>query len=63
MPKNDVKYDLRGEAGRLEEYWSPKVLGQVNNQFVKVAKVKLSWRGINTMRKTKCFWCYKESWP
>lgn len=29
----------------VSEYWSPRVLGQVNDQFVKVAKVKgeLAW--------------------
>jgi mannose-6-phosphate isomerase-like protein (cupin superfamily) len=29
----------------LTEYWSPKVVGQVNDQYIKVAKVKgdLAW--------------------
>ncbi len=33
------------EAGELEQYWSPKILGQVNDQFIKVAKLKgdLAW--------------------
>jgi mannose-6-phosphate isomerase-like protein (cupin superfamily) len=33
------------EAGRLEELWSPRVLARVNDQYVKVAKVKgtLTW--------------------
>ncbi|MEO2174903.1 MAG: cupin domain-containing protein [bacterium] len=28
------------EAELLEEYWSPRVLGRVNDQYVKVAKLK-----------------------
>lgn len=37
--------DLKKEAEKLTEYWSPKVLGQVNDQYVKVAKLKgeLTW--------------------
>ena len=37
--------DLKKEAEQLEKYWSPKVLGQVNDQYVKVAKLKgeLTW--------------------
>lgn len=33
------------EAEKLKQYWSPKVLSQVNDQFVKVAKLKgdLAW--------------------
>ena len=33
------------EAGRLAELWSPRVLARVNDQYVKVAKVKgtLTW--------------------
>ena len=32
-------------AKKLTEYWSPEVIGQVNNQYVKVAKLKgeLCW--------------------
>ncbi len=32
--------NLKHEASGLSEYWSPKILGQVNDQYVKVAKVK-----------------------
>lgn len=27
-------------AGKLTEYWSPKVIGQVNDQLIKVARLK-----------------------
>jgi mannose-6-phosphate isomerase-like protein (cupin superfamily) len=32
--------NLRREAEALTEYWSPRVLGRVNDQFIKVAKLK-----------------------
>lgn len=37
--------NLLKEAENLEKYWSPHVLGRINDQFVKVAKVKgeLAW--------------------
>lgn len=37
--------NLRSEAERLANYWTPRVVGQVNDQFVKVAKLKgeLTW--------------------
>ena len=33
------------QFARVTDYWSPKVIGRVNDQFVKVAKVKgeLAW--------------------
>ncbi len=40
-----MSINLKQEAELLESYWSPKVLGQVNDQYVKVAKLKgdLTW--------------------
>jgi len=37
--------NLRGEAERLEKYWTPRVIGRINDQFVKVARLKgeLAW--------------------
>ncbi|QDU65872.1 cupin domain-containing protein [Engelhardtia mirabilis] len=37
--------NLRREAQQLRELWSPKVVGRVNDQYVKVAKVQgeLAW--------------------
>lgn len=37
--------NLRAEAAKLDKYWTPRVVGQINNQYVKVAKVKgeLAW--------------------
>lgn len=37
--------DLRAAAESLTEHWSPRVVGRVNDQYVKVAKVlgELAW--------------------
>ncbi|MCP4203154.1 MAG: cupin domain-containing protein [bacterium] len=37
--------NLSTEAEKLRKYWSPKVVGRVNDQYVKVAKLKgdLTW--------------------
>jgi mannose-6-phosphate isomerase-like protein (cupin superfamily) len=37
--------NLRERAAALTEYWSPRVVGQVNDQYIKVAKVigDLAW--------------------
>lgn len=32
--------NLLEQASSLSEHWSPKVLGQVNDQYIKVAKVQ-----------------------
>lgn len=41
---NDVLSPLQIAAG-LNEYWSPKVIGELDNHYLKVAKVKgsLTW--------------------
>lgn len=32
--------NFAGELERVTEYWSPRIVGRVNDQFVKVAKLK-----------------------
>ncbi|MDJ0760252.1 MAG: cupin domain-containing protein [Woeseiaceae bacterium] len=32
--------NLLNELQHVKEYWSPRVVGEVNNQYIKVAKVK-----------------------
>jgi mannose-6-phosphate isomerase-like protein (cupin superfamily) len=41
----DATVDLAAAAGALEEYWSPKVVARVNDQYVKVAKLlgRFAW--------------------
>ncbi len=37
--------NLKNRAASLTEYWSPEIVGQVNDQYIKVAKLKgdLAW--------------------
>jgi len=37
--------NLKQHASALNEYWAPQILGRVNDQYIKVAKVKgdLTW--------------------
>jgi mannose-6-phosphate isomerase-like protein (cupin superfamily) len=39
------RVNLLSSFDRVTEYWSPKVVGQVNDQYIKVAKLKgqLTW--------------------
>ncbi len=41
IPVSNVEAELRG----VTAYWSPKVIGRVNDHYVKVAKLKgeLAW--------------------
>jgi len=32
--------NLRSELDRVEKYFSPRIIGEVNDQYIKVAKVK-----------------------
>ena len=45
MHKKPDSLNLRQEAATLQDYWSPRILAQVNDQYVKVAKLKgdLTW--------------------
>ncbi len=45
MNEKPAAINLKHEAAALDDYWSPRVLGQVNDQYVKVAKLKgdLTW--------------------
>ena len=45
-----LSMNLKQEAESLQSYWSPKILGQVNDQYIKVAKLKgdLTWHKHDT---------------
>jgi mannose-6-phosphate isomerase-like protein (cupin superfamily) len=32
--------NLKDKIGRIKEYWQPKIIGELNNQLVKVVKLK-----------------------
>jgi len=35
-----MKTNIEQSFDQVSEYWSPKVIGRVNDQYVKIAKVK-----------------------
>ena len=35
-----MKINIEQSFDQISDYWSPKVIGQVNDQYVKIAKVK-----------------------
>jgi len=45
LQKSTVVVNLKQQAAALQDYWSPRILGQVNDQYVKVAKIRgdLTW--------------------
>ncbi|WP_405238051.1 cupin domain-containing protein [Lentisalinibacter orientalis] len=45
MHSQSDSLNLRQEAAALQNYWSPRILAQVNDQYVKVARLKgdLAW--------------------
>ncbi len=45
MSNEIVSVDLSAAIQKLADYWSPKVVGRVNDQYVKVAKLlgELAW--------------------
>lgn len=34
------KVNLKSKLNKFDEYWTPKIVGELNNQFVKIAKFK-----------------------
>lgn len=34
------KVNVKEKVGRIKEYWQPKIIGELNNQLVKVVKLK-----------------------
>lgn len=45
MSNEIVSVDLSAAIQKLADYWSPKIVGRVNDQYVKVAKLigELAW--------------------
>jgi mannose-6-phosphate isomerase-like protein (cupin superfamily) len=37
---NDITTNIAAELGQVTKHWTPRVVGQVNDQYVKVAKLK-----------------------
>jgi mannose-6-phosphate isomerase-like protein (cupin superfamily) len=39
----NTKINLREKAAKLDEYWSPRILGEVDDSYAKIAKIKGSF--------------------
>lgn len=37
------KLNIREQLGLLDEYWSPRIVGEINDSYVKLAKLKGSF--------------------
>ena len=46
--------NLNEKLSKITEHWSPKIVGEVNESYVKVVKLKALSSGITTMTRTKC---------
>lgn len=48
------KVNLAQMFGRFQDQWKPKIVGEVNDSFVKLVKFQGSSSGIITITRTKC---------
>ncbi len=39
---------------QVTDYWSPRIVGQVNDQYIKVAKLKENSSGTTTRMRMSC---------
>lgn len=49
------KVNLAEKPPLFSEYWSPKIIGELNGQHVKLAKFSGEFVWHNTIMKMKCF--------
>ena len=50
------KVNLKEKFALFTAHWSPKIVGELNGQQVKLVKFQGHSSGITTRRKTSCFW-------
>ncbi|MCP4316011.1 MAG: cupin domain-containing protein [Hyphomicrobiales bacterium] len=53
--------NLRAELAKVSEYWSPRILGRVNDQYIKVAKLKGEFVWHNHEGEDELFYIVKGS--
>jgi len=46
--------NLNEKLSKVKEYWSPKIVGEINDSYVKVVKFMGPFSGTIMTRKTKC---------
>ena len=50
------KVNLFEKFAAFSDYYNPKIVGELNNQQVKLAKLKSASYGINMILKMNYFW-------
>ena len=56
------KVNLKEKFNLFNEYWSPKIVGELNDSHVKLAKLKANLFGINMIMKMNYFLLLKENY-
>ena len=46
--------NFSAELNLVTDYWRPRVVGEVNDRYVKVAKLRASSCGTRTRARTNC---------
>ena len=53
--------NIEEELKQVKEYWSPRIIGKVNNQYIKVAKLKGSFNWHSHEEEDELFYVVKGS--
>jgi mannose-6-phosphate isomerase-like protein (cupin superfamily) len=53
--------NIEEELKQVKEYWSPRIIGKVNNQYIKVAKLKGSFTWHSHEEEDELFYVVKGS--
>jgi len=48
--------NLAEKFSHFTEHWSPKIVGEVNDSYVKLVKFKGEFVWHHTRPRTRCFW-------
>ena len=51
--------NIEEELKQVKEYWSPRIIGKVNNQYIKVAKLKGSFTWHSHEEEDELFYVVK----
>ncbi len=55
------KKHLKNLFSEISDFWSPKIIGEVNNQYVKIAKLKGEFIWHDHREEDELFFIYKGS--
>ena len=47
--------NIEQKLSLFNDHWNPRIVGELNKQHVKIAKLKVNLFGISMMMKMKCF--------